>query len=78
MFSEATQRLVRQRARGTCECALDSCPHFGRCRLAGKEFHHSVPLSKGGTDDTANCQFLCVTCHQWIHGSGGTDGIGRL
>ena len=78
MFSEATQRLVRQRARGVCECVVDSCPHYGRCRMSGRDFHHKKAIERGGTDDVTNCQFLCASCHQRIHGFGGADGVGRL
>lgn len=78
MFSEATKHMVRRRASGTCECVLTSCPHFGRCRLPGKDYHHKRDADKGGTDETANCQFLCVACHQRIHGSAGTGDVGRL
>lgn len=78
VFSETTKHMVRRRSSGTCECAQTTCPHFGRCRLPGKDYHHKRSPDKGGVDEPANCQFLCVACHQRIHGSSGTGGVGRL
>jgi 5-methylcytosine-specific restriction protein A len=28
--------------------------------------HHIIPLSKGGTHDSANLMSLCVSCHSRI------------
>ncbi len=76
MFSDDTKRLVRQRAGGTCECSLDTCPHFGRCRVAGREFHHKVDSEHGGLDTPSNCIYLCKACHARVHTS--TTQFGRL
>ncbi len=75
-FSEGTQLLVRKRAHGVCECSLDACPHFGRCRSRGAQFHHKRAESAGGTDEPANCQYLCVSCHERVHSA--PSGLGRL
>jgi 5-methylcytosine-specific restriction endonuclease McrA len=75
-FSDETQVLVRKRAHGVCECTLDACPHFGRCRSRGAQFHHKRAESAGGTDEPTNCQFLCVSCHERVHQS--SSGLGRL
>jgi 5-methylcytosine-specific restriction endonuclease McrA len=75
-FSDHTQREVRRRAHGVCECSLDACPHFGHCRSSGAEFHHKRSEKSGGTDETTNCLFLCKSCHQRVHGTS-TD-FGRL
>ncbi|HEV2427041.1 MAG TPA: HNH endonuclease [Acidimicrobiales bacterium] len=75
-FSEETQALVRKRAHGVCECTRDACPHFGRCRSHGAQFHHKRPESSGGTDETANCQFLCAACHERVHAA--SKGVVRL
>lgn len=75
-FSEATQLLVRKRAHGVCECTLDACPHFGRCRSRGAQFHHKRAEASGGTDEPTNCQFLCVACHERVHNT--RSGLVRL
>ncbi len=75
-FSEETQRDVRRRAHGVCECTLDACPHFGRCRSKGAEFHSKRADSAGGTDEPSNAQFLCPSCHERLHGT--SSGLGRL
>lgn len=75
-FDEETQRLVRKRAHGVCECTLDACPHFGRCRSRGAVFHHKRAESAGGTDEPTNGQFLCAACHERVHRS--RTALGRL
>jgi 5-methylcytosine-specific restriction endonuclease McrA len=76
VFSESTQRLVRQRASGTCECLSTSCAHYGRCRQAGLEFHHKIPTAKSGDDKPSNCLLMCKECHQRAHIA--SDTFGRL
>jgi 5-methylcytosine-specific restriction endonuclease McrA len=61
---------------GTCECARDTCQHYGPCKARGSEFHHKKPVGTGGSEELTNCQFLCKLCHQQAHSSG--EGIGRL
>jgi 5-methylcytosine-specific restriction endonuclease McrA len=75
-FSDEVQRHARRRAHGTCECTSNGCPHFGRCRLSGTEFHHKRSLESGGTDEVSNCTLLCRACHQRLHGGAGT--VGKL
>jgi 5-methylcytosine-specific restriction endonuclease McrA len=75
-FSDETQRDVRRRAHGVCECTMAACPHFGRCRSKGVEFHHKKAVAAGGTEEATNAQLLCTSCHQRTHGTSG--GIGRL
>lgn len=75
-FSDETQRDVRRRAHGVCECTRDACPHFGRCRSAGAEFHHKKSVEAGGTDEPSNAQFMCKSCHQRVHGN--NSAVGRL
>ena len=75
-FPESVQRLARQRARGTCECTASWCPHYGHCRLPATEFHHKKPLSAGGDDEIANCQFLCKACHERAHST--SEQLGKI
>ena len=43
-----------------------------RCAVCSRndylEFHHMLPVSKGGTDDYDNIILLCVHCHGAVHG----------
>ncbi|MGH9019828.1 MAG: HNH endonuclease [Acidimicrobiales bacterium] len=75
-FSDETQLALRKRAHGVCECTRDACPHFGRCRSRGSEFHHKRAETAGGTDEPTNGQFLCRSCHQRVHG--GSSDVVRL
>lgn len=69
-FSDSVQQVVRQRATGICECTRSNCPHYGRCRVKGTEFHHKRSVAAGGDDEVANCQLLCPACHRQAHGGG--------
>lgn len=46
--------------------------HF--CAACGREddlqYHHLVPVVRGGTDDPTNIIVLCAECHAKIHGRG--------
>jgi len=75
-FDDVAQRDIRRRAHGTCECVESSCPHFGRCRVAGKEYHHKKPTTAGGTNDVHNGLYLCGPCHERHHKSAGN--VSRL
>ncbi len=74
-FSDEVQRAARKRAHGVCECSSASCPHFGRCKAPGTDYHHKRSVSAGGDESVTNCQLLCHPCHQRLHDSGG---LGRL
>jgi 5-methylcytosine-specific restriction endonuclease McrA len=69
-FPESVELEARQRARGICQCERRTCPHFGRCRVRGAEFHHKRSLTSGGTDELSNCELLCSPCHQRSHAEG--------
>lgn len=65
-FSDATKRLVADRADGLCEIAVP-----GVCVGVGSEFHHRRPRSSGGSRDerlgrVTNCLLLCVACHRFV------------
>jgi HNH endonuclease len=75
-FSDDIQRDVRRRAHGVCECTRDACPHFGRCRSSGGEFHRKKSLATGGSDEASNCLLMCKSCHERVHGT--SHPIGRL
>ena len=53
----------------------DAKYHF--CAACGSEhdlqYHHLVPVSKGGEDDPTNIIVLCAGCHQKWHQQGGRD-----
>lgn len=53
----------------------DSKYHF--CAACGSEddlqYHHLVPISRGGTDEPSNIIVLCAVCHQKWHQQGGSD-----
>lgn len=53
---------VRARSKGMCE---DS--RHGRNKVPGKEVHHIIPLSKGGTTTLLNLIHLCGACHDLRH-----------
>jgi 5-methylcytosine-specific restriction endonuclease McrA len=75
-FPESVQQEVRLRARATCECAGDNCQHYGPCKARGTHFHHKKPVSAGGGEEPANCQFLCKQCHEQAHDVG--EGLGQI
>jgi 5-methylcytosine-specific restriction protein A len=40
------------------------CVHCSRTDVSARmHLDHIVPLSKGGTNDTTNLQWLCAACH---------------
>lgn len=46
------------------------CMQDGKCLLCKNEiaeFHHIVPLSKGGSDTIGNKAGLCLKCHEKVH-----------
>ena len=74
-FPETVQHDARLRAHGICECERENCPHYGRCRVRGKEFHHKKAPGAGGSDELSNCVFICAPCHERVHD---TSGLGRI
>lgn len=54
--------FVFKRDKGMCV----SCAQQGR-RVPGKEVHHIVPLSRGGTNTPSNLVTLCLSCHERRH-----------
>lgn len=67
-FPESVEVGAKSRARGICECARNNCPHYGRCRVRGLEYHHTKRPSAGGSAELSNCEFLCTPCHERAHG----------
>jgi 5-methylcytosine-specific restriction protein A len=54
-----TRERILRRDNGLC-C---ECRRGGKLKLAC-EVDHITPLRRGGTDDEANLQSLCVSCHE--------------
>lgn len=53
---------VFQRDEHQCRnCSVDASE-------AELQYHHIVPLSRGGQDIISNCVTLCSTCHDKTHG----------
>lgn len=45
--------------------------HGTRCRICGASpvvYHHLIPLSDGGTNESGNIIALCTRCHKLVHG----------
>ena len=63
--SEATRKLLKQRAGGKCECTMEVCTHHtGRCSrnlIFGWEAHHRTA---GGSDNLGNLTAMCPKCHE--------------
>lgn len=56
---ERARKRILSRDKGLCQ----SCMKQGKLRPA-KQVDHIVPKFEGGTDDDANLQAICLTCHQ--------------
>lgn len=56
-------RQVEQRSGGLCEARIAGV----RCGKRGKDVHHIVKLSDGGTNTMANLIHLCEDCHNRRH-----------
>ena len=68
-FSEDTKHSAYERAGGRCECLRQSCAahdagRCGRLLTAGWHAHHVQAVRDGGSDDLANCEALCIPCHE--------------
>ena len=59
MISKATKRKVEAYWGEKCAACGD---------IAFIEFHHIIPVSKGGTDEFDNIILLCNCCHALVHG----------
>lgn len=75
-FSEDVKLAAFRRSGGRCECARREHRHYGRCNallttLQGWDAHHITAESVGGGNTLANCEALCIPCHQ------ATDSYGR-
>jgi 5-methylcytosine-specific restriction endonuclease McrA len=82
-FSELVRDQAYWRSGGRCECArlhplaLYPPHRGGRCsrtfaRHGGQwEAHHRLSVAAGGSDTLANCEVLCVACHQLTASYGG-------
>jgi 5-methylcytosine-specific restriction endonuclease McrA len=74
-FSQMVKDLAFARAGGRCECTRLCWSHVGqRCNAdltwQDWEAHHIVSQLAGGADTLANCEVLCVPCHQNTHSYG--------
>ncbi len=66
-FSQATKDQALRLAGNQCECRRGSHAHGGRCASRGPfEYHHKLAVASGGGDGLANCEVLCVPCHQKV------------
>jgi hypothetical protein len=74
-ISESVKQAVRQRARGTCECTRNSCPHYGPCKARGTEYHQNRSTFADGEEMRA-VQLLCKSCHEQAHVAAGS--LGRV
>lgn len=60
---EKNRQEVMDRARGLCEAGERSV-----CTVRGEHAHHVQLRSRGGSDDPGNLLWVCLRCHDWIHG----------
>lgn len=69
-YAALRQRVI-ERQRGRCAVCGRQCAELagGRWRTGrlGGQVHHSVPLSRGGTNDDGNAVLLCEECHRMAH-----------
>ena len=73
-FSEQVKDEAYIRADGKCECTRKVCGHNRRCNsslVKGWHAHHITSQAAGGEDTLANCEALCVSCHQNTGSYGG-------
>lgn len=54
--------VLMVRSGGRCEARFDQ-----QCWGVGKEIHHRLPRSAGGSHTSANCLLVCPHCHAQIH-----------
>jgi 5-methylcytosine-specific restriction endonuclease McrA len=65
-FPQSVTDAAWRRSGGKCECTRAGCKHTGRCNttLTKWHAHHVVSQNAGGADTLANCEALCVPCHE--------------
>lgn len=69
-FSQETTSAAWRRAGGQCECTRKTCSHHAgrRCQnpLEAHKWHahHKTAVASGGDDTLANCEALCIPCHE--------------
>lgn len=75
-FKPETIKKAFARSGGRCECRRTTHKHlYGRCAVRFSksnsgtkwEAHHKLSVEAGGGDGLANCEILCVGCHDKIH-----------
>jgi hypothetical protein len=69
VFSQSVRDAAYERSGGRCECQRARHRHpAGRCganlAVAGWEAHPIRSDAPGGLDTLANCEALCLPCHQ--------------
>ncbi len=64
-FKEGWQELCRKVALRDDFTCRKCHRHRDDCKASGRsmEVDHIVPISRGGTDDISNLQYLCSACH---------------
>lgn len=74
-FPQEVKDQCLSRAGRRCQCTRSGHGHTGRCNTTlyagGWEAHHITAESKGGPDTLANCEALCIPCHQKTASFGG-------
>jgi 5-methylcytosine-specific restriction endonuclease McrA len=66
-FPQSVKDAAYRRAGGRCQCTRWTCGHSGRCNRSlqsGWHAHHITSQEAGGADTLANCEALCVPCHE--------------
>lgn len=75
-FSKEVTDAAWRRAGGKCECTRDCRLHKGRrcsAPLTAQKWHahHVLSESAGGASTLANCEALCIPCHENTRSYGG-------
>jgi 5-methylcytosine-specific restriction protein A len=69
MYDNSPNRLRGRKWTTIRTTQLKRCPLCVACDWKGvtraaQEVDHVIPLSRGGSDDFANLQSLCIECHK--------------
>ena len=66
-FSDEIKSQAWTRAGGKCQCMRTGCGHVGRCNAPllarAWDAHHIQSALSSGADTLANCEALCLPCH---------------